>query len=261
MTPLDRSLLESLGDDNGWENLLEAREEALVLGSSRHPHEVDLVPLESGWQLVFHGTMLEQALRRQLGLLDSQAVTASTQGDLGKLLYMAAQLAMALPTHPLALFQKALRDEGVPEEVGATEAQRMAKVRIGQGIYRESLLRYWGGACAVTGIAVPALLRASHAKPWARCATDAERLDVFNGLLLTVHLDALFDQGLLAFDDRGQGVLSSSIDAATSRILGLSDGIRLRWVEPAHERYLAWHREHVFEHGDGRTLDDVKRKA
>ena len=34
--------------------------------------------------------------------------------------------------------------------------------------------------CAVTGVAEPRLLRASHIKPWAKCDTDAERLDVFD---------------------------------------------------------------------------------
>ena len=44
-----------------------------------------------------------------------------------------------------------------------------------------------------TGVALPPeLLRASHAKPWAK-ASDIERLDSFNGLLLSVHLDAMFD--------------------------------------------------------------------
>lgn len=40
-----------------------------------------------------------------------------------------------------------------------------------------------------------ALLRASHAKPW-KDSSDAEHLDVYNGLLLAVHLDALFDRGI-----------------------------------------------------------------
>jgi len=50
----------------------------------------------------------------------------------------------------------------------------------------------------VTGLAMSKLLRASHIKPWAACAADAERLDVYNGLLLAPHLDALFDAGLIS---------------------------------------------------------------
>ena len=39
------------------------------------------------------------------------------------------------------------------------------------------------------------MLRASHSVPWAACASDAERLDVHNGLLLAAHWDAAFDAG------------------------------------------------------------------
>lgn len=62
-----------------------------------------------------------------------------------------------------------------------TEAHRLVKQRIGQEIFRESLMDYWGGRCSATGLDMPELLRASHIKPWAKCETDVERLDVFNG--------------------------------------------------------------------------------
>jgi len=47
----------------------------------------------------------------------------------------------------------------------------------------------------MTGITDPALLRASHIKLWAACASDAERLDVHNSLLLSSFWDAAFDRG------------------------------------------------------------------
>lgn len=71
--------------------------------------------------------------------------------------------------------------------------------RIGQDIFREALLEFWNGRCPLTGIDEPLLLCASHIKPWADCATDAERLDVYNGLLLAANLDAAFDAGFLTF--------------------------------------------------------------
>ena len=97
-----------------------------------------------------------------------------------------------------------------------------------------------------TGIAVPELLRASHAKPWAKCATDAERLNVFNGFLLCAHLDALFDQGLMTFDSAGNAVFSHKLDAGTRIKLSLDHSCKLRWKTASHETFLAWHREHVF---------------
>jgi hypothetical protein len=41
----------------------------------------------------------------------------------------------------------------------------------------------------MTSLGVPELLRASHIKSWAQCDSDAERLDVFNCLLLGPHLE------------------------------------------------------------------------
>ena len=80
--------------------------------------------------------------------------------------------------------------------------------RIGQDIFRKALLAYWNGRCPLTGIADPELLRASHIKPWSACETDAERLDVHNGLLLSALWDAAFDKGLVTFADDGTPILS-----------------------------------------------------
>jgi hypothetical protein len=127
-----------------------------------------------------------------------------------------------------------------------TEAVAQVRRRIGQDLYREAQLALWSGRCAVTGLAVPELLRASHAKPWAD-SSDAERVDPYNGLLLAVHLDALFDQGFLAFDGEGQASLSTALSIDTRRQLGLLEVVpHLRQVLPAHRPYLQWHREHVY---------------
>jgi hypothetical protein len=72
--------------------------------------------------------------------------------------------------------------------------------RIGQGIFRARLMDYRQGCCPLTGISDPALLRASHIIPWADCESDAERLDVHNGLLLSALWDAAFDAGLVALE-------------------------------------------------------------
>lgn len=74
----------------------------------------------------------------------------------------------------------------------------------------------------MTGLALPELLRASHIKPWAECSTDDERLDVFNGLLLAPHLDALFDAGWVTFDDDGMVLVSASLPSDAAMLLGVS---------------------------------------
>ena len=94
-------------------------------------------------------------------------------------------------------------------------------------------MSYWGGCCAVTGVAEPRLLRASHIKPWAKCDTDAERLDVYNGLLLAAHLDAAFDAGLISFDDDGAIIFSSHFAQGDRDALGVHDRLALRRVGAA----------------------------
>lgn len=125
-----------------------------------------------------------------------------------------------------------------------TEREALIKARIGQGDYRQALLAYWGG-CAVTDCTVPVLLRASHIKPW-RVANATERLDPYNGLLLTPNLDLAFDQGLITFDDQGLIQLSPELDPDSAAALHLHTTLRLRQIEPRHCSYLAWHREYLF---------------
>lgn len=67
-----------------------------------------------------------------------------------------------------------------------------------------------GNSCAVSGSTVLDAIRASHNKPW-RNANDNERLDPFNGLPLIASFDALFDVGLIAFDENGCLLVSSRL--------------------------------------------------
>ena len=127
-----------------------------------------------------------------------------------------------------------------------TEAERLVVQRVGQDIFRRGLLEFWDGRCAVTGLDVPELLRASHIKPWTDCATDSERLDVFNGLLLAPHLDAAFDDGFITITGGGLVLVSSDLPPKARVLLGLHVPIRANGLTDAHERYLKWHRCRVF---------------
>lgn len=146
------------------------------------------------------------------------------------------RLAKALPTAPLDDW---LRQTG---HLGDTEAERQEKVRIGQGIFRERLMLYWDERCPISGATHPRLLRASHIIPWKDCASDAERLDVHNGLLLAAHLDAAFDACLLSFDETGAPLLSTELSPADRATLAIPPSLRLDRLTPAHHRRLAVHR-------------------
>lgn len=161
----------------------------------------------------------------------------------------AYKLGVSLPNAPLALFQK--RTAALPS---TTEAERVTVVRIGQDIFRDALLEYWNGRCPLTGITDPALLRASHIVPWAECESDALRLDVHNGLLLSALWDCAFDNGLVSFSDAGEALRSDRLSDAAALALRLDAVSTISQLTDSHRRHLAQHRtRHGFGVGFPRT--------
>jgi hypothetical protein len=157
-----------------------------------------------------------------------------TLGALYAALHRVYQLGVSLPDAPLREFEQRTAD--MPR---TTEAERLIVQRIGQDIFRDRLMDYWQGRCPLTRISDPALLRASHIIPWKDCTSDADRLDVHNGLLLSALWDAAFDRGLVTFDDEGRPHFSPVLSEVARA--------ELRWREPIpltdkHRMRLASHR-------------------
>ncbi len=161
---------------------------------------------------------------------------------LGPMIRRMARLARSLPTAPLDTFVAQTRT--LPK---TTEAERLVVQRVGQNVFRAALMDFWNARCPLTGITHPRLLRASHMKPWADCDTDAERLDVHNGLLLAAHLDAAFDAGLISFETEGPLIVSPALADEDIDRLGLRDLPPLQGLGPRHDRYLTYHRDVVFQ--------------
>lgn len=130
----------------------------------------------------------------------------------------------------------------VPDE---TTREALVKARIGQGRWRRDLLRHWSGKCAVTGLEVEPLLRASHIKPW-RDSDNRERLDVFNGFMFGPAYDAAFDLGLITFKNDGGIVVSNRLPTNQLVAAGISDVAALTSLVDQQRSYLTHHRESVF---------------
>lgn len=132
------------------------------------------------------------------------------------------------------------------ESIPDTERTALLKSRIGQGVFRERLINYWKG-CAVTGVDCISVLRASHIKPW-RDSSNVERLDQFNGFLLTPNLDAAFDAGLISFDNSGKIMLSSKFSGTPAFQLHITQKLKIntKLLIDEHRKYLQHHRELVF---------------
>ena len=257
MNSLERSLILKTGQETGWENVLEDYAAQIALASARHPARATVTFADDRLVVAFTGEALCGELMRDFGVNSTDGgrtfavpyspnrLTASLS-PLSRLLRRAAELAGALPDQAANDFAKAIHDRLETEYVTSTEIERLVRQRVGQDVFREALMKYWGGACAVTGVAVPEVLRASHCKPWAECESDSERLDVYNGLLLSANLDALFDRGLITFDDAGGIMISSLLTEEARTSLLLAEGQRLRWLAAPHAPFLAYHRAHVY---------------
>lgn len=129
-------------------------------------------------------------------------------------------------------------------KIEVTEKENIVLSRVGQGKFRENLIKYWQG-CSITNFEKTPLLIASHIKPWKE-SDNNERLDFFNGLLLLPNFDKLFDKGYINFNASGKIVISKFLNENDKQILNLNSQIRLRNLEKSHIDYLEYHREFCF---------------
>lgn len=148
-------------------------------------------------------------------------------------------------------YQKAVPKDQIWEAPqGPTEVERVVRTRRVQGFFRATVLASYEFRCALSNIAIPGLLNASHIVPW---NVDKERrADPRNGIALNALYDRAFDRGLITFDQSMRLVISSSLRGNPPSLQRKAflemEGKRLRkpyrfGPEPAA---LAYHREKIF---------------
>jgi HNH endonuclease len=137
--------------------------------------------------------------------------------------------------------------EAIPQrtDIGAAGSEMLVKARRGQGVYRSNLEKV-EQACRITGVLDRRHLRACHIKPWRDCS-DFEKLDGFNGLLLSPHVEHLFEQGYISFSDDGRLLVSRWLNRVVLERWGIAVANQGRPFCAEQRVYLAWHRERVFE--------------
>jgi len=143
-----------------------------------------------------------------------------------------------------------LRDSAA-EEFEATDRQAWVEVRTKQAFFRDAVLSSYRSRCCMSGLAVPALLVASHIVPWK--ADLKNRLNPRNGLCLSALHDRAFDRGLITVTpgltimvSRKLGVRKGDSFLAAS-LLGLK-GKQLEMPEKfaPERRFLEYHVEKIF---------------
>ncbi len=249
MSTAAQTRLEKAAADNGFDLGGSQQGDWIHFWSSHSPVRIWLKPQEGGLLIVALSQSNVLNALEGFGSLTSGPLPASACGarsvtdfpTLHRLVRRAFQLSRTLPDELLRIFES--QTAALPR---STEVERFIIQRVGQDIFRQGLLEYWDSRCAISGLAVPELLRASHIKPWADCENDAERLDVFNGFLLTPNLDAAFDAGFITVGDAAEILVSDILGKEARRLLGLTEAMKLRGVSAEHQRYLLWHRSRVF---------------
>jgi putative restriction endonuclease len=92
---------------------------------------------------------------------------------------------------------------------GETDVLRLIRARRVQSFFRSAVLTSYSARCAISGLAVPELLVASHIIPWA--ASVERRADPTNGICLNALVDRAFDRGLLTIDEDFRVVISAKL--------------------------------------------------
>ena len=87
---------------------------------------------------------------------------------------------------------------------------------------------------------------ASHIKPWAE-SNDFEKLDGNNGLLLSPHIDKLFDNGYISFEDGGDVIVSPQLNTDTLKLWGVDVSINVGRFNHEQQQYLQYHRDHILK--------------
>ncbi len=208
------------------------------------------------WQLLEKPVLLRDVASALKPLLPSRNSPINSAGRVNQgYLYELGDEAGEMLLHRLAPLsehdERSLRRESQELEaevqlsadssVSPTDRLQITKARIGQGEYRIAVLRV-EASCRVTQVANPDYLRASHIWPW-RFATNQERLDQNNGLMLAPSIDFLFDRGLISFSDDGELLVSTKADRLALDAMRVPDSLNVGTFREGQRTYLKRHRD------------------
>ena len=130
-------------------------------------------------------------------------------------------------------------------ELPDTTRLAIVKARVGQGLFREEVSkveRY----CRLTGVEDSDHLIASHIKPW-KDSSDQEKIDGNNGLLLSPHVDHLFDRGFISFKDSGDLLVSKELNTLVLNQWSLASIKNVGEFNSRQAGYMEFHRDIVFK--------------
>ncbi len=128
---------------------------------------------------------------------------------------------------------------------GSPEKIQIIKSRRGQGVFKANV-RLIERQCRVTGVTNIRHLRASHIKPWS-LSNDEEKIDGNNGLLLSPHIDHLFDSGFISFLKDGKIEVSKELNPDVLERWSISSNRNVGNFTQRQQQFLEFHRSEIFQ--------------
>lgn len=120
-----------------------------------------------------------------------------------------------------------------------------------QAFYKDTLFNEFNHCCALCGIELPAMLIASHIKPFRDCAHIYEAIDHNNGLLICRNHDYLFDQGYISFNKEGiiliSHALKSTIDFENKYVVSTTSSLDSSLLTNERIKFLEYHTKHIYK--------------
>ncbi len=171
--------------------------------------------------------------------------------ELGDLLINLSNENLSLIENELAPSLESRSDYEIDLEVkarnieGDLEKVQLVKSRRGQGIFKANV-RLVEAGCRITGVKNIKHLIASHIKPWS-ASSNSEKLDGNNGLLLSPHIDHLFDRGFISFHDSGEILVSKELNLNILQKWNIFSNKNVGEFKSQQQNYLEFHREVVFK--------------
>lgn len=161
-------------------------------------------------------------------------------------LIQAAQVVEPIVADDLDFWESQI-EKTIEQNLALTDTERIALVRsrIGQGLFKDRVKQI-ESHCRITKVDNPTHLIASHCKPW-RDASDEERLNGENGLLLTPSVDHLFDRGFIGFENNGELIISPVAHRPSLQRMGIATErvVNVGAFSQGQKAFLAYHRDSV----------------
>jgi hypothetical protein len=127
---------------------------------------------------------------------------------------------------------------------GNLEQEQLIMARRGQGVFRHNV-RLVENKCRITLVEDSRHLIASHIKPW-KAAQGEEKISQNNGLLLSPHVDHLFDGGLISFENSGKLMLSDGLSLDVLDKWNLPRILDSPSLNSEQQFFMDYHRNFVF---------------